>query len=140
MSALLVLGDRNRRRRALRRGPHRIQRRERDGARQAEGAGAPQKLEGAGLRAPQEDILVRSFGDDGGAVCENAHEGLDGLTKAILLDQLFNGADFVGRRPITADRRIVQGQLLILETYCPDTLDEYRTGIQDLEFDDTIKD
>lgn len=99
-----------------------------------------QKLEGAGLRAPQEDILVRSFGDDGGAVCENAHEGLDGLTKAILLDQLFNGADFVGRRPITADRRIVQGQLLILETYCPDTLDEYRTGIQDLEFDDTIKD
>lgn len=96
------------------------------------------KLEQAGLRAPDQDVLVRSLGDDGGAVCENAQEGLKGLTKALLFDQLSNGASHVGRRPVIADRRVVQGQLLILETYCPDELEEFRDEIQDLEFDDVI--
>jgi hypothetical protein len=96
------------------------------------------KLDRAGLRVPHQDIIVRSLGDDGGAVCENAQDGLEGLTKAILADALANGASHVGRRPIIADRRLVQGQLLILETYCPDELADFREELEDLEFDDVI--
>ena len=96
-----------------------------------------QKLENAGLRVPQDqDILVRSLGDDGGAVCENPGNALG---RAILYDQLTNGADFVGRRPVIADRDIVRGEVLILDTYCPDKLDEYQDKIDELKYDDTIE-
>ncbi len=40
------------------------------------------------------------------------------LGKATLLDFMTNGADFVGRRPVLVDRRMLQGELLILQTYC----------------------
>jgi hypothetical protein len=96
-----------------------------------------QKLENAGLRVPQDqDILVRSLGDDGGAVCENPGNALG---RAVLYDQLTNGADFVGRRPIIADRDIVRSEVLILDNYCPDKLDEYQDKIDDLKYDDTIE-
>jgi hypothetical protein len=97
-----------------------------------------QRLEQAGLRAPaDQDIFVRSLGTDGGNVCDNPGEALG---KAVLYDSLANGAAFVGRRPVIVDRRIVLGEALILETYCPDKLQEYREAIDDLKFDDTIKD
>jgi amino acid transporter len=96
-----------------------------------------QKLENAGLRVPQDqDILVRSLGSDGGAVCDNPGNALG---RAVLYDQLTNGADFVGRRPIIADRDIVRGEVLILDTYCPEKLDEYQDKINDLKYDDTIE-
>ena len=96
-----------------------------------------QKLENAGLRVPQDqDIIVRSLGSDGGAVCENPGNALG---RAVLYDQLTNGADFVGRRPIIVDRDIVRGEVLILDTYCPDKLDEYQDKINELKYDDTIE-
>jgi len=99
-----------------------------------------QKLVATGEPVPDQDILVRLLGDDGGAVCDNAEEGLDGLNKAIVYDQFVNGADFVGRRPIIADRRLVDGQLLILDTYCPEQLEEFRDELDELEYDDIIRD
>jgi hypothetical protein len=97
-----------------------------------------QKLEAAGLRAPEDqDIFVRTFGTDGGAVCDNP---ANALGRALLFDQLTNGADFVGRRPVIADRRVITGGALILETYCPDELQEFRDKFDDLKTDDTIKD
>ena len=79
-----------------------------------------QQFEQAGLPVPaDQDIIVRSLGNDGGSVCENP---ANALGRAILYDQLTNGADFVGRRPVIVDRRIVEGEALILETYCPDKL------------------
>ena len=99
-----------------------------------------QKLTRAGARrVPDQDIIVRSLGDDGGAVCENAKEGLDGLNKATQLDQFYNGADFLGRRPIIVDRRVVLGQLLILDTYCPEHLEEFRDELDKLKYDDVIR-
>jgi hypothetical protein len=95
-----------------------------------------QKLEAAGYTAPDQDILVRTLGDDGGAVCENP---ANALGRAILYDSLVNGASFVGRRPVIADRRIIAGGALILETYCPDELQEFRDKFDDLKTDDTIK-
>ena len=56
-----------------------------------------QELQSRGLGVPDEDILVRSLGTDGGNVCDNPASALG---KAVLNDQLTNGADFVGRRVI----------------------------------------
>ena len=50
-----------------------------------------------------------------------------------------NGASHVGQRPVIVDRRLIQGQLLIMETYCPDELDTFRDEVEDLKFDDVIK-
>ena len=96
-----------------------------------------QKFEQAGLPVPQDqDIIVRSLGTDGGAVCENP---ANALGKAIQNDMLTNGADFVGRRPVIVDRRLVLGEALILETYCPDKLAQYQDRIDELKYDNTIK-
>jgi hypothetical protein len=96
-----------------------------------------QKFEQAGLPVPQDqDIIVKSLGTDGGAVCENP---ANALGKAIQNDMLYNGADFVGRRPVIVDRRIVLGEALILETYCPDKLAQYQDRIDNLKYDNTIE-
>ena len=95
-----------------------------------------QKLEAAGYTAPDQDILVRTLGDDGGAVCDDPGGA---LRVAILNDQISNGASFVGRRPVIIDNRLVAGEVLILETYCPEELAEFREKFDDLETDDTIK-
>jgi hypothetical protein len=97
-----------------------------------------QALQKAGLTVPaDQDIIIRSLGSDGGAVCDNPGSALG---KAVLVDQLANGASFVGRRPVIVDRRILQGELLILQTYCPDKLQGYRDKIDDLKTDDVLKD
>ena len=97
-----------------------------------------QKLEAAGLRVPQDqNIFVRSLGTDGGAVCENPASALG---KATLIDTITNGADFVGRRPVIIDRRILKGEALILQTYCPEKLPDYQNKIDDLKTDNTLKD
>ena len=54
-----------------------------------------------------QDIIVKSLGHDGGAVCDNPASALG---KAVQNDQLTNGADFVGRRPVIVDRRILRGR------------------------------
>ena len=96
-----------------------------------------QKLEDAGLRAPvSDDVFIRTFGTDGGNVCDNPGSALGHAT---LLSLMTNGASHVGQRPVIVDRRLIQGQLLIMETYCPDELDEFRDKVEDLDFDDVIK-
>jgi hypothetical protein len=95
-----------------------------------------QRLEEAGLRAPDQDIIVRTLGDDGGNVCDNPASALG---RAHLYDQLTNGASHVGRRPVIVDRRVILGEALILETYCPGELDEFRDKFDDLKFDETIE-
>lgn len=97
-----------------------------------------QKFEQAGLPVPEDqDILVRSLGTDGGNVCDNPASALG---RAVLFDQLTNGADFVGRRPVIVDRDLIRGQALILQTYCPEEIEEFRDKFDDLDFDDVIED
>jgi hypothetical protein len=96
------------------------------------------KLEAAGLRTPRDqDIIVRTLGTDGGAVCDDPGSALG---RAIGFDQLTNGASQVGRRPIIADPRLITGEALIIETYCPDELEEFRDKFDDLKTDDVIAD
>ena len=90
-------------------------------------------LEAAGARAPDRDQIVGVLGDDGGATCADPNEA---LSRAVLLSQLTNGSAGPGARPIIADSRIVGGQLLIIEIYCPDELDDFQEYVDDLKTDD----
>ena len=90
-------------------------------------------LEDAGATAPSQDQIVRVLGDDGGATCANPN---DALTRSVLLSQLANGASGPGARPVVADSRVFRGQLLIIEVYCPDELEDFQEFVGDLETDD----
>jgi hypothetical protein len=93
-------------------------------------------FEKAGAHPPAKDHLVRVFGDDGGAVCDNPDEA---LRKAIFFDQLTNGAAGPGMRPVIADRRVVRGQLIIMGVYCPDDLPKLQELVDKLKTADTVK-
>jgi hypothetical protein len=91
----------------------------------------------AGLAVPVDtDQIVASLGADGGAVCENP---ANALGKATLADSLTNGASFVGRRAVVIDKQVLQGEAVILKTYCPDELQAYQDKIDQLKSDDTIE-
>jgi amino acid transporter len=96
-----------------------------------------QKFKQAGLPVPvSTNDIARSLGSDGGAVCENPATALG---KATLNDLMTNGADFVGRRPVLVDRRVVIGEALILQTYCPDKLKAYQDKVNELKLRHTVK-
>lgn len=108
-----------------------------DAAAQAKAQQLTQKFERAGLPVPaDQDIIVKSLGTDGGAVCDNP---ADALGRALFNGQLTNGAAFVGQRPIIADRRVLVGEALILDTYCPEKLQQFRDKVGDYKVDDTIE-
>ncbi len=97
-----------------------------------------QKFEQAGLVVPAtQDEIVRTLGTDGGAICDNP---ANALGKATLNDQIDNGADFVGRRPIIIDPLVVKGEAIVLSVYCPDKLEAYQKKIDSLKTDNTVKD
>ena len=77
--------------------------------------------------------VARVLGDDGGGVCANPNEA---LSKAVLFDRLANGAAGPGQRPILAEDRLLEGQLLIIETYCPEELEEFQQFVDDLQLTD----
>ena len=87
-------------------------------------------LQDAGARTPDQDQVVRVLGDDGGATCANPNKA---LSRATLLSLLTNGAAGPGVRPVIADSRAVQGQLLIMKTYCPDELEDFQKFVEDLD-------
>lgn len=92
------------------------------------------EVEAAGATAPSREQIMRVLGDDGGAVCANPNNA---LTQATLLGQLVNGSGGPGTRPVIADNRVVQGQLLIIEVYCPDELAEFQKFADTLELSST---
>ena len=91
-------------------------------------------LEAEGLRAPANtDTIVRVFGDDGGAICDDPGSS---LRKALLDQSLTNGAGFVGTRPIIAERNLIKGEIVVLQVYCPDVLDDFQDRVADYKLDD----
>jgi amino acid transporter len=79
--------------------------------------------------------VVRVLGKDGGAVCDNPNGA---LTRAIQNQQLASGGN-VGSRPIRADRRVVTGEELILQVYCPSKLPAYRRYVDSKRFDSVVR-
>ena len=94
-------------------------------------------LEEAGLNAPSKDQITRVLGDDGGSLCEDPG---DALRTAITDAQIANGATGPGHRPILGDTaRLLKGQLIAIEIYCPDELEEFQDYVDDLESEDVTE-
>jgi hypothetical protein len=93
------------------------------------------ELAAAGLRTPSKERVVQALGDDGGATCANPNSG---LKRGALLGELTNGAAGPGIRPIIADNRVVQGQLLIIKVYCPAEAAEFVQFVENLRYDPVI--
>jgi len=74
--------------------------------------------------------VIRALGTDGGAVCDNPGAA---LSRALQNQQLVSGGN-VGARPIRADRRVVKGEELILQVYCPDKLGAYKRYVDSKQF------
>lgn len=92
--------------------------------------------EAGAQRVPTKDQIVRVLGDDGGAVCDDPGSA---LRQATLYSMLSNGATGPGMRPVIADTRVVVGQLAVIEVYCPDELEDFKSYVSDLKYDDTVK-
>ncbi len=95
------------------------------------------ELQKAGARTPSRDQIVRVLGEDGGAVCANPNQA---LTRATLLSMLANGAGGPGTRPVIADSRLLQGELLIIKVYCPDKLGSFQQLVSNLKSADVTGD
>ena len=105
---------------------------------QQKAAQLTQKFKAAGLAVPtSQEAIIRQLGDDGGYVC---HNPTSALGRGLLYSQLVNGASFVGQRPVIAPRNVLKGELLILQTYCPDKVSSFREKFAHLKTDDTVKD
>ena len=87
-------------------------------------------LEDAGARTPDRDQIVRVLGEDGGALCKDPASALG---KSILFSQLTNGAAGPGIRPVIADSKVFQGQLLAIQIYCPDELPRFQQLVERLK-------
>jgi len=94
-------------------------------------------LQAKGARTPDQDQVVRVLGEDGGAICEDPG---DALRRATLQGMLTNGAAGPGQRPIQADRRTVEFQLLVVQIYCPDELEDFQDAVNDLDLHDGVID
>lgn len=90
----------------------------------------------AGLEPQDVDSLAGTLGTDGGAVCDDPNGT---LAKSLLKINLAAGAGGIGQRPITIDKETLQGQYLILKTYCPDKLPKFATLFQGLDYDNVVK-
>jgi hypothetical protein len=92
--------------------------------------------EEAGLRAPDQDQIARTLGDDGGAVCETADSDLvQGYWKL----RLMVGGEFYVR-PVRLDGRIRDGLLLVVDVYCPEKRPDIEDLFEDWDFDDVVRD
>ena len=94
------------------------------------------ELAAAGLRVPSTDQIVNVLGDDGGATCADPNAA---LKRGALFGALTNGAGGPGLRPVIADNKVVQAQLLVIKVYCPEELDEFRQTVEDLKLDNVAK-
>src|SRR4051794_26342783 len=94
-------------------------------------------LDKAGARTPSRDQIVRVLGNDGGATCDNPNKA---LSRATLLSQLTNGGTGPGTRPIVADSHVFEGQLLIMQVYCPNELEAFEKYGDDLKTADVAGD
>ena len=76
------------------------------------------------------------LGDDGGAICADPNNALSGPP---CYGQLTNGAGGPGTRPVIADNKLSQAQLLIIKVYCPEELAEFKEFVDDLKLADVAK-
>ena len=74
--------------------------------------------------------VAEVLGDDGGATCADPNSA---LARSTLLASLSNGAGGPGLRATIVESRLLQGQLLIIKTYCPDEAEEFQQFVDSLD-------
>ena len=93
-------------------------------------------FEEAGLRAPDQDQIARTLGDDGGQVCETADSELvQGYWKL----RLMVGGEFY-TRAVRLDGRVREGLSLVVDVYCPEKRPDIEDFFEGWEFDDVVRD
>jgi hypothetical protein len=90
------------------------------------------ELQNIGAPTPSKEGIVRVLGNDGGAICADPNGA---LSRATLLAQLANGASGPGSRPVIANSRVVQGELLVIKVYCPDELADFQKFVDGLKLE-----
>ena len=95
------------------------------------------ELNAAGLRAPSKEQIVNVLGPDGGTMCTDP---TGTLRRGVIYGMLTNGAGGPGARPVIADNKVLQGQLIAIKVYCPEWLDEFTTFVEDLKTADVARD
>lgn len=75
------------------------------------------------------DQVAQVLGTDGGATCADPNAA---LSRATLLAGLSNGAGGPGIRPTLVESRLFKGQLLIIQTYCPNELKRFQQFVDSL--------
>lgn len=94
------------------------------------------KLTAAGYPVPTQDQIVRTLGEDGGAVCADP---AGALNQAQWTYGMSNGADGPGQRPVLSDRDVVRAEAIVLSVYCPERLAAVQDRIDDLDLRDTVR-
>ena len=74
--------------------------------------------------------VAQVLGDDGGATCADPNSA---LARSTLPASLSTGAGGPGLRATIVESRLLQGQLLIIETYCPEEAEEFQQFVDSLE-------
>jgi glutamate:GABA antiporter len=91
-----------------------------------------------GLTVPVDHkTLIAVLGTNGGPVCDSP---AGALTKALQDQQLSNGAATVGSRPSPASRRVVTGEELVIQVYCPQKLPAFKKYIDARRYYHVIRD
>jgi amino acid transporter len=86
-----------------------------------------------GLTVPVDDRTLTSIlGDNGGSVCASPTSA---LTKSMQDLSLANGGATVGIRPIRESRRVVEGEQIILQVYCPKQLPAFTKYVNATRYD-----
>jgi hypothetical protein len=104
---------------------------------QAKAAEFSEVLAARDINVPDEDIIVRLLGTDGGKVCDMTDEDLN--EAALKLNLYTNGAAGPGQRPGPVDESLFEAALAVAEVYCPDKLEKFEEFADDFDFDDVIR-
>jgi hypothetical protein len=91
-------------------------------------------LEDAGLQAPDEEVAARVYGTTGGAGCTVSAD--DVLARNISNAQ--GTGEVAGRRGLI-DPRFVQYERIVLQTYCPERVDDFDDVVSGLRLKRTLE-
>jgi len=86
----------------------------------------------AGLPALDTETATALYGTDGGVSCENAGE----LQHQLSLSQFGNNS--TNLRRVVLDPSVVVYDLAVIQTYCPDKLEDFQDVIDKLDTEETI--
>lgn len=91
-------------------------------------------LEEQGMSAPSPDMAIRTLGEDGGAICATADDDHALARFALSLAPAAGGP---GARPIVVDEDLLQGEVLVVQIYCPEKMLKVQEFLADFRYAET---